>query len=114
MDAHALTGWLARRHAGRQHAGYIGQGLKKDALHDGRWAPAGAVLQDPRHPNSLAHTITNVMAGRMRPFPEEMSAGCRRLISGLLTPDPARRTTLAVGAVMSHVKEVGHHVYTSY
>jgi hypothetical protein len=53
-------------------------------------------VQDPAHPNNLAHTITNVLSGRMRPFPEHMSMGCRHLISGLLRTNPGQRTTLTV------------------
>ncbi|KAJ9517780.1 hypothetical protein QJQ45_004088 [Haematococcus lacustris] len=45
-------------------------------------------FEDPGHPNNLAHTIHNVLAGRMCPFPDHMSAGCRELISGLLRIDP--------------------------
>ncbi|KAL6752227.1 kinase-like domain-containing protein [Haematococcus lacustris] len=51
-------------------------------------------FEDPGHPNNLAHTIHNVLAGRMCPFPDHMSAGCRELISGLLRIDPRQRTTL--------------------
>ncbi|KAG1658882.1 hypothetical protein FOA52_000670 [Chlamydomonas sp. UWO 241] len=51
-------------------------------------------FEDPGAPQNLAHTVANVMAGRMRPFPAEMSAGCRSCIMGLLRPDPKQRTTL--------------------
>lgn len=43
--------------------------------------------------------MQNVLMGHMRPFPENMSQGCRRLISNLLKVDPAQRTTLQVCAI---------------
>lgn len=62
-------------------------------------------FEDPLHPNSLAKTISNVLAVRVQPFPTEMSNGCRHLISGLLQRDPAKRRTLAVRAFFAAQKE---------
>ncbi|KAJ9528580.1 hypothetical protein QJQ45_020443, partial [Haematococcus lacustris] len=63
---------------------------------------------DPGHPNNLAHTIHNVLAGRMRPFPDHMSGGCRSLITGLLRTDPHQRTSLQAMAfdpwLMQHAR----------
>jgi hypothetical protein len=59
--------------------------------------------QDPRHPYNLPHTIRNVLLGRMRPFPEHVSAGCREFISGLLRHNPAQRTKLQVRCVACSV-----------
>lgn len=54
-------------------------------------------FEDPAHPHSLAHTIGNVIAGRVRQVsPELMSDDCRRVIAGLLRLDPKARTTLQV------------------
>jgi hypothetical protein len=52
--------------------------------------------QDPKYPNNLARTISNVLAVRVQPFPLAMSAGCKLVISGLLQKDPSTRTTLIV------------------
>jgi hypothetical protein len=63
-----------------------------------------AVPQDPSQPNNLAATLLNVQAGRCQPLPHGISAGCREVISGLLCPDPTRRTRLEVrhGHTHSH------------
>lgn len=50
--------------------------------------------QDPAHPNNLAHTIHNVLAGRVRPFPPGTSSGCMALVGSLLQTQPSQRQTL--------------------
>ncbi|PNG99079.1 Serine/threonine-protein kinase SRK2J, partial [Tetrabaena socialis] len=51
-------------------------------------------FEDENRPNNLAATVTNVLAGRVRPLPPSISAGCVELIAGLLQPKPERRSTL--------------------
>uniref|UniRef100_A0A383VK64 Protein kinase domain-containing protein n=1 Tax=Tetradesmus obliquus TaxID=3088 RepID=A0A383VK64_TETOB len=51
-------------------------------------------FEDPAQPNNLAATIMNVQAGRCRPLPPAISAGCRAVIAGLLNPNPEARTRL--------------------
>lgn len=60
--------------------------------------------QDPNRPNNLASTIQNVLAGRMRPFPEGVSEGCRRLVGSLLQVKPLLRRTLHVSHALVHVQ----------
>jgi hypothetical protein len=55
-------------------------------------------FEDDAHPNNLAATVTNVLAGRVRPLPPGVSPGCAEMIAGLLQPRPERRSTLLVGA----------------
>ncbi len=50
--------------------------------------------QDPAQPANLAATILNIQAGRPRALPPDVSAECRRVIEGLLHPDPHARTKL--------------------
>ena len=63
-------------------------------------APAPALrrypFEDEAHPNNLAATVTNVLAGRVRPLPGNVSRGCAELIAGLLQPRPERRSSLLV------------------
>ncbi|KXZ55809.1 hypothetical protein GPECTOR_2g1359 [Gonium pectorale] len=51
-------------------------------------------FEDDAQPNNLAATVTNVLAGRVRPLPPGTSAGCQELIAGLLQARPERRSTL--------------------
>ncbi|PNW72489.1 hypothetical protein CHLRE_16g685389v5 [Chlamydomonas reinhardtii] len=51
-------------------------------------------FEDEAHPNNLAATVTNVLAGRVRPLPGNVSRGCAELIAGLLQPRPERRSSL--------------------
>ncbi|KAG2434282.1 hypothetical protein HXX76_008006 [Chlamydomonas incerta] len=51
-------------------------------------------FEDESHPNNLAATVTNVLAGRVRPLPASVSRGCAELIAGLLQPRPERRSSL--------------------
>ena len=68
-------------------------------------------FEDPRYPNNLARTIGNVLAVRVRPFPDDVSVDCRRLILGLLRREPRQRTTLAVGGEGGRA-ECGEEVHT--
>eukprot|EP00198_Chlamydomonas_reinhardtii_P009525 XP_001698862.1 predicted protein [Chlamydomonas reinhardtii] len=58
-------------------------------LHEPRYP-----FEDEAHPNNLAATVTNVLAGRVRPLPGNVSRGCAELIAGLLQPRPERRSSL--------------------
>ncbi|GIL54081.1 hypothetical protein Vafri_9634 [Volvox africanus] len=51
-------------------------------------------FEDDQHPNNLAATVTNVLAGRLRPLPPGVTASCTEMIAGLLQPRPERRSTL--------------------
>jgi len=56
---------------------------------------AGAYpFEDERHPSSVAHTVSNVLAARRRPLPDSASPGAARVVAGLLERDPRRRTAL--------------------
>ncbi|KAG1650799.1 hypothetical protein FOA52_009414 [Chlamydomonas sp. UWO 241] len=48
----------------------------------------------PQDIKSAQDVFKNIKNGRMRPFPDEMSAGCRACILGMLRLDPKKRTTL--------------------
>jgi len=51
-------------------------------------------FEDPAHPNSVSHTLQNVRAGRMRPFPDDVSPELQELIKHMLQREPQKRITL--------------------
>ncbi|MEW5307014.1 MAG: hypothetical protein WDW36_009435 [Sanguina aurantia] len=73
-------------------------------------------FEDPAHPNNLAHTIHNVLAGRVRPFPPGTSSGCMALVGSLLQTQPSQRQTLKglmadawlKQQAVQYAKKVGH------
>jgi hypothetical protein len=57
---------------------------------------AGArAAQDDEHPRSIAHTLRNVAAGRLRPLPPSVSPACAALVTAALAHDPCARPALA-------------------
>ena len=51
--------------------------------------------QDDEHPRSIAHTLRNVAAGRLRPLPPSVSPACAALVTSALAHDPCARPPLA-------------------
>ncbi|KAK9813158.1 hypothetical protein WJX72_009961 [[Myrmecia] bisecta] len=51
-------------------------------------------FQDNAHPESAAHTLRNIMAGRMQAIPPGISRECALLITSALESNPAHRVTL--------------------
>ncbi|CAD7698637.1 unnamed protein product [Ostreobium quekettii] len=57
-------------------------------------------FEDPAHPNSVSHTLQNVRAGRMRPFPDHVTQECGEIIKHMLQREPHRRINLK--QIMQH------------
>ncbi|KAK9822454.1 hypothetical protein WJX81_002497 [Elliptochloris bilobata] len=55
-------------------------------------------FQDDEHPRSVAHTLRNIAAGRLRPLPPHVSPACAALVTAALARNPAARPSLAAMA----------------